>query len=155
MLKNHWIGPILLSLLFAGTCFGGVMREDRTFEVTLPSGEVFTVKVKFGLGYTSEKKVDNVDFSLENRSESGAIGVTRARIVRISDNLTLRGETFDLSLSPQGKIDKEYVLKREKLEEYYWQVVTELSVNFNGVTKFFIFATTKMDKEITLRDRPF
>jgi|GEM_PF-4462044 len=155
MPHKKFVGPLLMGLLLSASCLAGVLRTDETFEITLPAGQTFTIKVEFRLGYTSEKKVNSADFSVENHSESGEITVTRARIVRSGDHATLRGDNLELAVAPGREIDKHKVLNREKLDEYYWQVVTELSINFGGVTKFFIFRTTKMDKEIIMQDRPF
>jgi hypothetical protein len=155
MPHKRMLGIMILSLLLAGSCLAGVLRTDETFEITLPSGESYKVKVKFGLGYTSEKKVNSVDFTVENLSKSGEISVTRGRLIRTNDHATLRGENYKLAIPVGDKVDKQKILNREKLEEHYWQVVTEISVEFNGVTKFFVFTTTKGSKEITMRDRPF
>jgi hypothetical protein len=154
--KQVHIGLVFLLLFVtSSTVMAGAKRNEKVFSVANEAGDTFQIWIKFGVGYKSNRKVNNVDVTVENRSLSDSVTVKTGKVKVATSYEEIAAEDFDKLLAAGKEMGKTHIIKNKTQDYLYAEIVVEVSIDFGGTTKYFIFWPGSNDKKIAEQSTPY
>ena len=127
----------------------GAVRNDKTFTVYNSDQDYYEITVKFGVGYTSGNKVNNIDVSVINNSNSYSLTVENGYVVNTNTLALVTSHSFNsTSVAAKKSMGKTHIIKNTTQNYTYKQIQVELVIDFGGTKKAFVFYPGTKDKYI-------
>ncbi len=146
---------ILVLFTTSSVIMAGAKRNSKTFTVSNGEGDTFQIWIKFGVGYNSKNKVNNVDVTVENKSLSDSFTVKTGKVKVATTYDEIATKDFTELLAADKKMGKTHIIKNDTQSYTYSQIVVDVSVDFGGTTRYFVFWPGSNNRQISMQNKEY
>lgn len=157
-------GKKLLSILFvnflivmlAQMAQAGAVRNEKEFQIYNGNNQMYTIKIKFGVGYTSKNKVNNVDITVWNNTSGLALTVVSGKVKMASSRDETNSKELNESVSGNSSLPKTHIVKNKTQSYTYKDIIVEVKMDLGANTyKYFVFWPGSNNKAIKVFDTEY
>jgi len=146
----------LLILMMVQMAFAGAVRNTKEFQIYNKDSQMYTIKIKFGVGYAGKKKVNNVDITVWNKTDGLDLTVISGKVKMATSRDETNSKNLNKSVKSKKSMSKTHIVKNKTQSYTYKDVIVEVKMDLGAATyKYFVFWPGSNNKAIEVFDTPY
>lgn len=145
-----------LILMMVQMALAGAVRNEKEFQIYNDDNQMYTIKIKFGVGYTGGNKVNNVDITVWNKTSGLALTVVSGKVKMATSRDEVDSTDWDKSVSGGKSMPKTHIVKNSTQTYTYKDIIVEVKMDLGANTyKYFVFWPGSNKKTIGVFDTEY